>query len=187
VPGLRLPASSTAVAAQPLDPPDETVPIGCASNPATVTVPWPQIKPDSLSTSIPTVGKLLLTLGTLANRIEVEICAAVAVGVGDGETPATGVVVTAAVAVVFAVAETFGLVPMFVVDAGEAAAIDVVVFTVAFAETFGLVPVFVDELVQPAIDSEATIISATIAATFLNIRTSLQSQNLITLEEANNA
>lgn len=69
---------------------------------------------------------------------------------GDGEAPTTDVVVAFAVLVAFTVLVAF-----------------------AVAETLGLVPVFVDGLVQPAIDSEAIITSATIAATFFFIRFTL--------------
>jgi len=50
-----------------------------------VTVPWPQIKiPDAANTLIPKVGKLLLTFGTLSNRIEVALFVGVGVGVDVG-------------------------------------------------------------------------------------------------------
>jgi hypothetical protein len=86
VPALRLLALRNAVASQSLEPPDDTVPIDLPSGPKTVTVPWPQIKiPDVfVTTLIPKVGKLLLTLGTLANRIEVAIFVGVGIGVDAG-------------------------------------------------------------------------------------------------------
>lgn len=74
------------MASQSLEPPDDTVPIDLPSGPKTVTVPWPQIKIPVVfvTTLIPKVGKLLLTLGTLANRIEVVIIVGVGVGVDAG-------------------------------------------------------------------------------------------------------
>ncbi len=82
VPALRLLASRNAVEEQSLEPPDDTVPIALPSGPKTATVPWPQTKiPDVFAiTLIPKVGKLLLTFGTLANRIEVAIFVDVGVG-----------------------------------------------------------------------------------------------------------
>jgi hypothetical protein len=86
VPALRLLASRTAVEEQALEPPDNTVPIDLPSGPKTLTVPWPQIKiPDVFAmTLIAKVGKLLITFGTLVNRIEVAIFVGVGVGVDAG-------------------------------------------------------------------------------------------------------
>jgi len=86
VPALRLLVSKNAVEEQSLEPPDDTVPIDWPSGPKTVTVPRPQIKiPDVFAmTLISKVGKLLLTFGTLANRIEVAIFVGIGVGVDAG-------------------------------------------------------------------------------------------------------
>ena len=91
VPGFKPLVSRYAVLKQPLEPPEDIVPI------VAVTAPWPQIVIPDAVTSIPKIVPFT-TFGALTNCIEVAILPETE-GVGVAVAFAVGVVVVAMVAV----------------------------------------------------------------------------------------